>query len=153
MEPHIRPARADEAQHLSELALRSKAHWGYSRQFMEACRAELTYSPQVCGSGTVIVAERAAVLGFYRLVRDVPVSRLEALFVEPDEQGFGVGKALLKHALSAAEGLGAEVVELEADPNAEPFYTRCGAVRVGEVPSGSIRGRKLPLMRFDLTGT
>lgn len=40
----IRPARAGEARLLSELALRSKAHWGYSKEFLEAVRAELSYS-------------------------------------------------------------------------------------------------------------
>ena len=34
-----------EAGHLGDLALRSKAHWGYSEAFLEACRAELSYSP------------------------------------------------------------------------------------------------------------
>jgi GNAT superfamily N-acetyltransferase len=151
MEIRFRPARADEAQHLSELALKSKGHWGYSEAFLESCRAELTYSPQVCASGTVVVAERSLqVLGFYRLITQVPVSSLESLFVDPEAIGTGLGKALLEHALSAAQAQGAEAVTLEADPNAEPFYTRFGAVTTGEVPSASVPGRTLPLMRFDL---
>ena len=150
----FRPARADDARHLSDLALRSKGHWGYSREFLDSCRAELTYSPQVCASGSVVVAERShQVLGFYRLIAHVPASSLESLFVDPEAIGTGVGKALLERALSAAEALGAEAVTLEADPNAEPFYARCGAVRTGEVPSASIPGRRLPLMRFDLART
>jgi len=31
---------------LSNLAFRSKAHWGYSDEFMAACRDELTYSSE-----------------------------------------------------------------------------------------------------------
>jgi GNAT superfamily N-acetyltransferase len=150
----FRPARAGEAQHLSDLALRSKGHWGYSQEFLDSCRAELTYSPQACASGSVVVAERShLVLGFYRLIAHVPVSTLESLFVDPGAIGTGVGSALLEHALSAAEALGVEAVKLEADPNAEPFYARYGAVRTGEVPSASIPGRSLPLMRFDLART
>lgn len=151
MEIEFRPARADEARRLSDLALRSKGHWGYSREFLESCRAELTYSPQTCASGELVVAERShRVLGFYRLIAHVPVSRLESLFVEPGAIGTGVGKALLGHALRAAGALGAAAVTLEADPNAEPFYAGRGAVRTGEVPSGSVPGRTLPLMRFEL---
>ncbi len=37
----IRDARPGEAGELSGLAFRSKAHWGYSTAFMEACRSEL----------------------------------------------------------------------------------------------------------------
>jgi GNAT superfamily N-acetyltransferase len=147
----FRPARAADARHLSDLALRSKGHWGYSREFLESCRAELTYSPQVCASGTMVVAERSQeVLGFYRLIADVPVSRLESLFVDPAAIGTGIGKALLEHALRAAAILGAAAVTLDADPHAEAFYTRYGASRTGEVPSPSIPGRTLPRMRFDV---
>jgi len=40
--PTIRPARREECGLLTELALRSKAVWGYDAAFMEACREELT---------------------------------------------------------------------------------------------------------------
>lgn len=151
MDIEFRTARADEAPLLSDLALRSKGHWGYSPEFLESCRAELTYSPQLCASGTVVVAERAhQVLGFYRLIADEPEFGLESLFVDPPAIGTGVGRALLGRALREAEALGAQAVSLVADPNAEPFYASQGAVRTGEVPSASIPGRMLPLMRFDL---
>jgi GNAT superfamily N-acetyltransferase len=147
----FRAARGDEAALVSEMAFRSKAHWGYSDEFMEAVRDELTYSPQLCSSGSMIVAERAGrVLGFYRLIEGVPETRLESLFVDPAAIGTGAGKALLEHALGAAAALGAEWVTLEADPNAESFYAKFGAVRTGEVPSASLPGRVLPRMRFDL---
>lgn len=136
---------------ISEIAFRSKAHWGYSAAFMEAVRDELTYSPQVCGSGSVVVAERAGrVLGFYRLIEDVPEARLESLFVDQAAIGTGAGRALLERALGAASAFGAERVMLEADPNAESFYAKFGAVRTGAVPSASIPGRVLPHMRFEL---
>jgi hypothetical protein len=37
----IREAVSSEAALLSALAMRSKAYWGYSSDFMEKCRAEL----------------------------------------------------------------------------------------------------------------
>ncbi|WP_067619878.1 hypothetical protein [Alicyclobacillus acidiphilus] len=37
---------------------------------------------------------------------------------------------------------------IRPDPNAEPFYLAMGAQRVGEVPSGSIPGRMLPLLQY-----
>ncbi|CAH8245865.1 hypothetical protein WJ0W_003100 [Paenibacillus melissococcoides] len=42
----IRKAKPDEAGYLSGLAFRSKAYWGYSHDFMEACRDSLTVSPE-----------------------------------------------------------------------------------------------------------
>ncbi|MEU5154436.1 GNAT family N-acetyltransferase [Glycomyces sp. NPDC021274] len=151
MDIEFRSARADEAPLISALAMRSKAHWGYDGDFMDAIRDELTYSPEVCASGTMVVAERSGrLLGFSRLIGAVPESRLESLFVDPPAIGTGVGRALLERALLAAQALGARSVTLEADPFAEPFYARFGAIRIGETPSASIPGRTLPHMRFDL---
>ncbi|MEE8545291.1 MAG: hypothetical protein V3T29_05715 [Alphaproteobacteria bacterium] len=53
----IRPARPGEAAALTDLALRSKAHWGYDAAFMAACRAELTVTPAQAASGLVQVYE------------------------------------------------------------------------------------------------
>jgi hypothetical protein len=38
----LRPARPEEATLLTGLCLRSKAVWGYSDEFMRACRSKLT---------------------------------------------------------------------------------------------------------------
>lgn len=135
----IRPARADEAAALTELAMRSKAHWGYDDAFMDACRAELTVrADQV---DRIDVAELdGEVIGMVHL----EPSALEDLFVEPSAIGTGVGAALFRHAVRRAAAEGMTTVAIDADPNAEGFYVAMGAVRVGESPSGSIAGRTLP---------
>jgi hypothetical protein len=42
-------------------------------------------------------------------------------------------------------------LEVHSDPHAVEFYRRRGARLVGTIPSGSIPGRVLPLLRIDLT--
>src|SRR5688572_8465964 len=83
----IRAARDSEAELLSELALRSKAHWGYSPEFIEACRAELSYREEQLRSKHmrfVVLESAGIVIGFYALARQSgQVVELEALFVEP----------------------------------------------------------------------
>ena len=41
----IRDAVTNEAEHLSDIAMRSKAYWGYSDAFLEKCRDELSVQP------------------------------------------------------------------------------------------------------------
>jgi len=41
----IRDAVPNEAEHLSDIAMRSKAYWGYSDAFLEKCRDELSVQP------------------------------------------------------------------------------------------------------------
>ncbi|UYM06216.1 GNAT family N-acetyltransferase [Solicola gregarius] len=147
----VRPAVSAEAAILSALALRSKAHWGYSAEFLAACADELTFSPPQLASGTASVAEVAgSVAGFSLLKGGPPEGELAALFVDPPYIGEGVGRRLLEDALAAARRLGFRRVRLDSDPGAEPFYARFGARRVGESPSGSIPGRVLPRMEFTL---
>jgi hypothetical protein len=53
-------------------------------------------------------------------------------------------------AMETAAALGGRLLVIEADPFAESFYRSRGAVRVGEVPSEAVAGRKLPLMHFTI---
>ena len=146
----IRAAVAEEAGILSELALRSKAHWGYSDTFIEACRNELTVQPERI-QHYVCADDEDAVVGFYGLseLADDRVE-LEALFVEPSRIGSGVGRALIEHAIGRASALGASRMLIQGDPNAEAFYLAVGASQVGERPSGSIPGRSLPLFEIPI---
>lgn len=147
----IRVARPDEHEEISALALRSKGHWGYSSEFLEACRAELTYDGAQCGSGQMWVAvAESAIVGFSRLDGAPPAGDLAALFVDPIPIGAGYGKALLDHTLRTASADGFARLLLDADPDAEPFYLHFGATRIGTSPSGSIPGRDLPRLEFTL---
>jgi GNAT superfamily N-acetyltransferase len=145
----LRPARPDEAAALSELALRSKGHWGHSPEFLEACRAELTVSDQQVPQVTVAEVD-GTLAGFYLLEIDQERGELDMLFVDPPWIGRAIGGLLLRRALDEAAERGARTVELDADPDAAAFYARYGAARIGDVASGSVSGRVLPRMRFTL---
>ncbi|MGP4112678.1 GNAT family N-acetyltransferase [Streptomyces sp. 4N509B] len=146
----VRAARPEEAALLSELALRSKGHWGYDEDFLERCREELTLRPGDVEQRRTAVAERhGRVLGFVTVQGDPPDGELGMLFVDPPAIGGGVGRLLFEHALAVAQTLGFTRLEIGADPHAEAFYRAMGATRVGKVPSGSVPGRELPLMTVD----
>ncbi len=147
----IRPARPDETATLSALAVRSKAHWGYSDEFIDACREELTVPRASVDAGRVSVAVvDGVVAGFSTALDQPPVRGLGALFVDPPFIGTGVGAALFHAFRVAAVKAGFTLVRIEADPNTLGFYEHQGAVIVGEAPSGSIPGRMLPLLELDL---
>jgi GNAT superfamily N-acetyltransferase len=152
----LRAARPDEVAALSELARRSKGHWGYDDAFLHACRDELTVRVEDLTSGVVVVAEvDGALAGFSRLTGPDAerVGEAELLFVATEHIGTGVGRALFTRLRADAIARGCTALRIEADPNAAAFYEREGAVRVGEVPSASIPGRSLPLLRLDLPST
>jgi GNAT superfamily N-acetyltransferase len=148
----IRPARAQEAGLLSDLALRSKGHWGYPAGFLEACRAELTISEAYLTSSPVFILEaEESVVGFYGLRAEGSELELLYLFVEPSAMNRGYGKRLWTHAVEVAAELGFQKIMIESDPYAEAFYLAMGARRIGSVESSLQAGRTLPLLEFPVS--
>jgi GNAT superfamily N-acetyltransferase len=154
----IRRAQAADAESITELAIRSKAHWGYDDEFMQVSRKKLTITPAYILMNPIFVAEMDGQLaGFYSLIkwRDLEypednAQELDYLFIEPSFIGTGVGRALWGHAVNVAQALGAVNLLIVSDPNAEGFYAKMGAVTFGQQESTSRKGRFLPLMRYGL---
>lgn len=142
----IRPARPEELAALSDLALRSKSHWGYDRDFLEAVRGALTFTPADFAAGPIRVLELDGELrGVYRIVGSPPEGELSDLWLDPSAIGRGLGRSLFRHALETAAERGFETLLIGSDPNAMGFYLAMGAAHVGHRRSDA--GRWLPLLR------
>jgi len=73
------------------------------------------------------------------------------MWVTPTAIGSGLGRMLWSHAVETARANGYTAFSIESDPNAEGFYLRHGAKRVGEIVSAAT-GRVLPLMSYVIPG-
>jgi GNAT superfamily N-acetyltransferase len=147
----LRHPKPGEAVALTDLCLRSKAVWGYDREFLEACRSEITLTPAHLRSPGMQVAELdGRVIGVVEVTSTGKDAELAKLFVEPAKLRMGAGRTLFEWAKAAASGLGASVLTIDADPGAADYYRRMGAIDDGVVPSGSIPGRLLPRLVFRL---
>lgn len=150
-ETRLRAGRAEEAGRLSDLALRSKGHWGYDAAFLEACRVDLRVTASMAVEA--VVAEVAGEVGGFHFLEEASGDsggRLGMLFVDPAHIGSGLGRVLFDDAVTAARSRRWTVLLIDADPGAEAFYLRMGARRIGEVASGAIPGRLLPQLAIDL---
>lgn len=167
MQPlRIRRAPADEAHTLApvltDLCRRSKAHWGYDPELLRRWSDDLAITPEDIRRDAVVIAELGddpdrRIAGFARITRgartqlDRPAAgRLNDLWVEPGDIGAGVGRALFDAACEVARTLPADQLLIVADPNAEGFYLRMGARRIGEEASEVVDGRRLPILLVDL---
>jgi N-acetylglutamate synthase-like GNAT family acetyltransferase len=149
----IRRAKPDEANALTKIAHAAKRHWGYPERWIEHWRNELTITPQCIEENEMFVAVAGEeIVGCCALVVDDSNAEIEHMWIQPQHMGSGVGRALFLHAKERAEDLNLTSLELSADPNAEGFYQRMGATRIGEVHS-EIDGqpRILPRMRLALS--
>lgn len=141
----LREAEASEASDLTELCLRSKAVWGYSSDFLRACVEELTITPEMMNPERLMVAtDQDRAVGLVQIEMHGQTCSLEKLFVDSDVLRSGIGRTMYDWARTTAKRLGAEVLVIDADPEAAAFYRRMGAVDAGSAPSASIPGRRLP---------
>ena len=146
-------AKPSEAATLSAIAWAAKGFWNYSSNWMEQWREQLTITPNfIAENETFAAIINRETVAFHALLQRANVLRLEHLWVLPNWMGQGIGRALFRHAAERAAARGARGLTIEADPNAELFYRRMGAVRSGVIAT-EIDGRRrdLPILNFDLT--
>lgn len=147
-----RPADADEAQQLSALCWRSKAHWGYDSHFMEQCREALTVRDEWISRGWVIVAELDGdIAGVAAIAPEGADFEVAVFFVDPPFMGKGVGGALFSALITRARAEQVGRLTILSDPNAASFYRKMGAQLIGAEPSDAIADRTLPLLEIDLS--
>jgi GNAT superfamily N-acetyltransferase len=147
-------AKPHDADALTEIAHAAKRHWGYPERWIESWRDTLTMRPEfIAANVTYCAMEEGRHVGFYLLTNESDGLHLDHLWVVPAAMGRGIGRALFEHALEQARRLNHRTLAIESDPNAEGFYMRMGARRVGATPT-NIEGqpRSLPLLQYDLGG-
>jgi len=152
MDIRIRRARPDEAAALTEIAHAAKRYWGYPENWIEHWRDELTITPDfIANNETYVAVAGGEIAGCCALVLRDSQAELEHMWIRPEQMGTGIGRALFHQIVERATQLKAAGLEISSDPNAEGFYKRMGAKRIGEVQS-EIEGqpRVLPRMRFAL---
>src|SRR5579864_5011411 len=144
----FRRARGGDATELTALALRSKRHWNYDDEFMQRVAPSFVVSTDYICAWPVYLLEidgRLAAFYGFRLIDGEPF--LADMWVDPPYIGHGLGRRLWAHAIETAKAAGYQYFLIESDPNAEHFYLRMGARRIGERISPD-SGRSLPLMRY-----
>ena len=140
------PGQADQ---LTEVAIASKAHWGYDGEFMARFAAVITITADYVRQNEVwVLDEGGEVAGFYALLDHGETSELDHLWLLPGEIGRGFGRLLFEHATGRARALGARSMEWEAEPNAIGFYERMGG-RADRETMGQL-GRPLLVMTLEI---
>lgn len=146
-------AGPEDAAALTAIAFAAKRHWGYPERWIESWRELLTVSPEfIVGHETYAAIADKRVIGFYALGQKGNRGDLLHMWVLPQEMGHGVGSALFLHCIKRMKASGLAELEIESDPNAEGFYQRMGARRVGlSVRKLENQRRDLPVLIYVLT--
>ena len=144
----LRAAPTDRSM-LREIAIESKAYWGYEQSLIDQfAGAEIINIESIENDPVYKAMQAGALAGWYRLKIDLPESELEDLWVLPAEMGGGIGRAMFKHACAESRVAGCTMMIWDADPNAVGFYEKMGAAVIGQSWSGW--QRYIPRMRIEL---
>lgn len=144
-------AKKTDAEILTRLTIRSKSHWNYSEQQIEAWTEDLTIDPTYIATNYVrkcIFVNK--LLGYYSYFKiDNSTIKLDNLFVDPEHIGKGCGKFMLISLIQEIKEKGFTKITLDADPNATNFYLKYGFKIVGQLET-DIADRFLPVMEMIL---
>ena len=145
-------AQTLDAKKLTEIALQSKAYWGYSAVQIESWKEELMVIPKMFQHSVIhkyLIDTEIA--GFYILENTQPHSAsLAFLFVAPQFIKQGIGKQLVVHAIEYSRKNNYTFLKVLSDPNAAGFYKKYG-FKVLSQKQSSIAGRFLPAMELRLS--
>ncbi|MGB3774269.1 MAG: GNAT family N-acetyltransferase [Leeuwenhoekiella sp.] len=147
----IKKAAREDSKILTDLAIRSKSHWGYNEKQIAAWEEELTITEKYINEEQVYkLTVGNALIGFYayKIEKQTHV-KLDFLFVEPEFMGQGYGKILILNLLERVEHSEYETILVDSDPNAEGFYAKLDFLKIGELES-SIKNRFLPIMELKI---
>jgi GNAT superfamily N-acetyltransferase len=146
----VRDADPDEGERLREIAIASKASWGYDLARVREWAAAGDFTPEGLARTGAFVAEVDGVIAAWAaLIPRGEVAWLEDLWVDPAWMRRGIGAVLFAAAAERARATGARRLEWEAEPHALPFYERMGAREVRESGPTSW-GRIVPVLSVDL---
>jgi ribosomal protein S18 acetylase RimI-like enzyme len=145
-------AKPEDAKALTEVAFAAKRHWGYPERWIHSWRDILTVEPEfIASQETYAAIVDGQPVGFYALGQKDDRLDLLHLWVLPGAMGRGLGRSLFRHAVERTRELGFRELEIESDPNAEGFYQRMGAHRVGScVREVEGEPRELPILIYGI---
>jgi GNAT superfamily N-acetyltransferase len=134
----VRQAKPEEQRELTRLAVRATLHAGYDEAFIDRSMPGFTVTlPMISGNYVQVAQDDSGeVVGVVWVTPSAlqGIALLHGLYVDPPRWKRGIGRVLFGAAVTFAKGIKAGAMMVYAEPSAEGFYERMGAIRIGEGP-------------------
>jgi len=134
----VRAAKPEEQRELTRLCVRATMHAGHDETFIDRTMPALTITVPLISANCAQVAQAdtGEVVGVVVVTPTAlqGIAQLYGLYVDPAHWKRGIGRGLFGAAVARAKGIRAGALMITAEPSAEGFYKRMGAIRIGEGP-------------------
>lgn len=143
-------ATAADREDLSNLAVRSKRHWGYSKEAMELWSENLTLTEDYINSHTVIkaVLEEEPV-GFFSLEEIKPTTRIGHFWIDTPYLRKGYGSFLFRFMMNFLKEKSVENATLVIDPNTQKFFEKKGGKVINKIEH-KVKNKFLLIVEFPI---
>lgn len=147
MKAKITPAAIQDIEALNKISIASKRHWNYPEEWMEKWKDDLALTQHDFSEQRIfkITEEPDSIFGFCAIKEHEHEYEIIHLWIKPAYIGKGYGKYLLNETIKQV-AVKEKPIIVEADPNAEQFYSNQGFTTFSKKASYPA-GRFLPLMR------
>ena len=147
----IEKAQKDDHIILSKITYLGKAFWGYDKELLDKWKDDLTITPEYISiNETFKLISAGQIIGYYSFLElENNIIKLDFLFILPEYIGSGIGKLLMNDFINNVINRNAHKIILDADPNAEKFYSKFGFKTYNYLES-SVINRFLPQMELVL---
>lgn len=144
---HFKDAEAKHAELLRDTLIASKGYWGYSHEQLEKWKSNLKFEETYIARNTVkLILKNNEVIGFFAIMKG-DTNKLDHLWLLPKAIGKGYGNLVFEQLIAECNRLDISSFYITSDPDAEGFYLKKGAFKVGEVYSEPQK-RMLPKLKF-----
>lgn len=134
---------------LTDTAFRSKKHWGYPDEWMQAWKPELKVDEAYISQNDVVKIYRHNIfIGFLAIkFHSESSAEIDHLWLLPEYINHGFGRYIFGYILNRIAQKGLHKATLVAEPNAKGFYEKMGGTVIGRHAS-KISGRFLDIYEF-----
>ncbi len=145
----ITKAKAEDTTEMTKLIIAAKRYWGYPDEWMQLWMDELTITQAKLDKRDFYLGKNGdEIIYIYAIsLMDGDEYELEDCWVAPSYIGHGFGRLLFDDLKKRLHALGCSRLIIISDPNAEGFYRKMGAVKIGEKPT-RIEGRSFSIFEF-----
>lgn len=148
----ISRAQPEHTNLLTAIAISAKRHWNYPEAWIQHWLPQLTISEEYITTNEVwMMLDEEKPIAFYSISQSEEGCELGHLWVLPEYIGKGIGKQLFNHVRERCKVLDIHRLIIYSDPNAQAFYEKMGAKKIGEDYSDLFgEERVLPMMEINL---
>lgn len=140
-------AEAKHTELLRYTLITSKGYWGYSQEQLEEWRSNLRFEEEYIARNTVkLILKDKELIGFFAIVKG-DSAELDHLWLLPKAIGKGYGNLVFEQIILECSALDISSFYIISDTDAEGFYLKKGALKIGEVYSEPQK-RMLPKLKF-----